>query len=160
MNGALQGQTAHLVVTGHPVPKGRGRAVSTHNGPRIYTPKATVNYERDIKQVARDVMGGEEPFSGPVMLTFLAVFSPAKSWPLWKRKAAFQGAVKNVRKPDVDNLVKIAQDAINGIVFIDDAQVFYQEVRKEYGYQPRIEITVKEVDHPTNQNEWKNWSDH
>lgn len=149
-----QARTITIMVTGHPQPKGRGRAVNTPNGPRIHTPKSTAKFEQDVRQEARQVMDGHPPLTGPVKVHFLAVFAPASSWPQWRQKAAHLGVLKNTQKPDVDNLVKIAQDAVNGIVFTDDAQIFEMSVRKEYGDQPRIELSVEEVEQPSTKDEF------
>jgi len=151
----VQGGMARIVVAGHPVAKGRGRAVSTQNGPRIYTPKATANFEQDVRQEARAAMNGATPFYGPVFVRFLAVFVPPASWPKWRREAALAGTLQHVGKPDIDNLVKSAQDALNGIVFADDGQIFEMILRKEYGENPRIEVTVSEQSQPTSAAEWK-----
>ncbi len=149
----------NIVVTGFPVAKGRGRAVQTQNGPRIYTPKATAKFEADVRQEARRVMADENPIYGPVRVWFHAVFTPASSWPQWKQEAATAGALKHTGKPDVDNLVKSAQDAMNGIVFADDQAIFEMHVTKGYGWSPRIEVTVESVDQPNSASEWRELRD-
>ncbi len=148
-------RSVHLVVTGHPVAKGRGRAVQTPQGPRIFTPKATAKFEADVRQEARRVMEDVDPIYGPVRVWFTATFPPASSWPKWKQEAALAGALKHTGKPDVDNLVKSAQDAMNGIVFADDQAIFDMHVRKGYGWSPRIEVTVEEADEPQTAAQWR-----
>jgi len=146
-----------LEVTGHPVAKGRGRAVNTPNGPRIYTPGKTAKWEQDARLVARQAMEGRAPFDGPVLLTVDAVFSPAASWPKWRREAALAHGIQHTMKPDVDNLAKAALDAINGIVFQDDRQVFSLVVRKGFAEAPCVTIEAREVREVKTAKDWTNW---
>jgi Holliday junction resolvase RusA-like endonuclease len=46
-------------------------------------------------------------------------------------------------KPDLDNLLKAVKDALKSICYHDDSQVIKTIAAKQYGGQPRIEITVK-----------------
>jgi Holliday junction resolvase RusA-like endonuclease len=93
-------------------------------------------------------MEDEDPMVKPVRVSIEARFVPATSWPKWKQAAACQGLICHTSKPDVDNLAKAALDAINGVVFVDDQQVFEVTVRKTYGPSPVVEITVDEVWNP------------
>jgi len=145
---------AEILVTGHPVAKGRGRAVNTPNGPRIYTPGKTAKWEQDARLVARQVMDGEDPIPGPVSVYVTATFVPANSWPKWKRAAALAGDIRHTQKPDVDNLAKAAMDAINGVVFVDDQQVFRVVIEKHYGTVPAVSIEVEQVEQPDHKDEW------
>jgi len=44
--------------------------------------------------------------------------------------------------PDWDNLGKLVSDAINNVVYRDDAQITDARVRKRYGEPHRVEITL------------------
>lgn len=46
------------------------------------------------------------------------------------------------KKPDFDNIAKIAVDALNGIAFVDDSQICVAHVSKEYSASPRVEISA------------------
>lgn len=49
--------------------------------------------------------------------------------------------------PDLDQLVKLAQDALVGIAYMDDNQVCgYPNGAKRYGEPERTEITIEELD--------------
>lgn len=45
--------------------------------------------------------------------------------------------------PDLDNYIKWSLDAMNGIVFDDDKQVYEIQATKMYSEEPRTEIVVK-----------------
>lgn len=46
--------------------------------------------------------------------------------------------------PDIDNLQKSLLDALNGIVWDDDAKITHIEAWKFYSEKPRTEIEVNE----------------
>lgn len=146
---------ARIDVTGHPKGKGRGRAVNTASGARIYTPAETRQWEQDARTEARATMDGREPFSGPCWLGVKAVFPVPRSWPAWKREAALAGDVLHTSTPDADNVAKIAQDALNGIVFVDDGLVATSVVEKVFGDRPGVFIEVHEMDYPANAKDYR-----
>jgi len=48
------------------------------------------------------------------------------------------------KKPDIDNLIKFVLDALNGHLYVDDAQVISLAARKLYAENDGIEIRVTE----------------
>lgn len=140
-------------VLGDPVGKGRGRAVNTASGTRVVTPSATRKWEAEARAIARQRMGDEPPWAGPVTVQVWAYSCPPKSWAKWKQEAALAGALPVTSRPDLDNVVKAALDAINGVVFRDDAQVYQVDARKAYGEKPRVFIRVEFI-HETTRELW------
>jgi len=134
-----------IIVTSEPVAKGRPRVTTVNGRPRTYTPKKTASWENDCRQLARIEMGSRKPLQGPVRVEVIAVFTPPASWPAWKRDAALSGALLHTGKPDASNLAKAAEDALNGVVWGDDAQVVELVVRKSYGERAMVEILVKSL---------------
>lgn len=132
-----------VLVTGHPVAKGRGRVGKLANGrATVFTPTKTRKWEADARQVAREAMAGREPLAGPLACRVVATFVPPASWPAWKREAALCGQVHHTGKPDGDNVLKAAKDALNGVVWVDDAQVVEVAVTKGYSDAPGVRIQV------------------
>ncbi len=123
-------------------PVGKGRPRFTKQG-RAYTPAKTKEYEHRLAAAASDAMQdqGLEPWTGKCKVGVLAQFEIPKSWPKKRREAAVRYEVHPGR-PDIDNLVKIALDAINGVVFEDDAQVYMVQAMKRYG-DPMILVSVE-----------------
>lgn len=128
-------------ITGHPVAKGRARFGK--NG-AVFTPAKTRKWEADARMVARQAMGARQPFTGPVAVIVEMCFPIPASWPKWKREAARNGEVMHTTKPDADNVVKAAKDAMNGVVWLDDAQVFAVTITKGYGDTPRVLVRASE----------------
>ena len=131
----------HVILSGQPIGKGRPRF--TRQG-RTYTPAKTKEYEQKLKAAAIEAMKDQdrEPTELPCRVQILAQFEIPKSWPKYKKNAALlnEGNYKP-GKPDIDNIAKAALDAMNGIVFKDDALVSKLEVEKRYG-QPLLIATV------------------
>jgi len=61
-----------------------------------------------------------------------------------KRDAALAGTLPPIDRPDADNLLKIACDAMKGIILADDASVVDATVRKRYSDDRRLRIEVRE----------------
>ena len=127
-------------VKGQPVGKGRPRFTKSGH---TYTPQKTKDYEHKLAAAASDAMQnlGLEPWSGKCKVGVLAQFEIPTSWPKKRREAAVRYEVHPGR-PDIDNLVKIALDAINGVVFEDDAQVYMVQAMKRYG-DPMLLVSVE-----------------
>ena len=61
---------------------------------------------------------------------------------------------RSIVKPDLDNYIKSTLDALNGVIWTDDATIVELNTSKWYADDPRIEIEVKELknDEERNQN--------
>ena len=140
----MQRRTIMLSIPGEPKGKGRPR-FDGRNG-RAYTPEATRTYEKSIciaywQKYGRVVMFG----SGPVDMRIVAYYGVPKSDSKSRRAEKLAGKVRPVKKPDMDNIVKIVADALNGYAYRDDAQVVGCRVEKYYSDTPRVEIAIREV---------------
>lgn len=107
----------------------------------VYTPKKTKEAENLIAEKAVQHMHGKPPFEGPVKLYLEFIYEIPKSWSKKKRAEAIEGKYK-ISRPDMDNCEKTVMDALNGIVFVDDAQVASKETVKIYGDQSHVIIKV------------------
>jgi len=97
-----------------------------------------------LKLKAEEAMNGATMLDGPLELEFLAVFGVPESWSKKRRAAMLYRPV--TKRPDFDNLAKLASDALNGIVYKDDAQIAEASIRKRYGPQPKIVVRVSALD--------------
>jgi len=115
----------HFVIPGEPVSKERPRFTSTG---RTYTPAKTRDAEKRIAELfIRETDG--TCFESFVELKIV----------LW---------LGTKRRKDADNMAKLIQDALNGLAFIDDNQVFELTVSKKYTtpVRARAEVTVRELE--------------
>lgn len=136
-----------ITITGHPVAKGRGRSFARPGGGiGTYTPAKTRRWEDDARMVARQEMRGRKIFEGCLVVGIVASLAVPQSWPAWKREAALEGLIGPSSRPDLSNYIKAIEDALNGIVWLDDSQIVGMEVCKEYSDAPSVYIKVDE--HP------------
>ena len=107
--------TISYFVPGIPVAKGRPRAYKMHNGHiGTYTPDKTVDWERKVRSYAYEARPAtplEEPLTVCIEFTLLKPKSVAK-------KRQYPSV-----KPDLDNLEKAVLDAMNGLIYTDDALI-------------------------------------
>lgn len=134
-----------IEVTGHPVAQSRPRMAVVAGHARAYKAAKSRRWEEDARQVARQAMVGRPLMEGCLELRIIVFLLPPKSWPAWKRKAAMDMKIEPTTTPDLSNYVKGAEDAFNGIVWRDDAQIVNAWQLKRYSATPSIwmEITPR-----------------
>lgn len=130
-------------VPGAPVGKGRPRF--TRSG-RVYTDEKTRTYERLIQwalvcnsKVDKVDLSDK---GGYWTLRIEAYYPIPKRTSKKKRAAMLAGEVKPKVKPDIDNVVKVVLDALNGYLYADDAQVISVAAEKAYSEKPHVTITA------------------
>ena len=135
-----------ITVAGTPTPKGRAR--STRSG-RHYTPATTRAAENHVRNTWIRHHYHRPAHPGPVNVDIVATFTPPTSWPKWKQAAALAGAWPHTVKPDVDNLLKLVKDGLNGLAWVDDAQAISVTGRKQYGETAATHVTITLLPSPT-----------
>jgi Holliday junction resolvase RusA-like endonuclease len=100
-------------------------------------------WEKAIGQLAMIHMRGRPPSERPLALLVHAFVPVPPSWSNRDREAALAGAILPTPKPDWDNYGKIT-DALNGVVWLDDAQVVDGRCIKRYSAEPALRIEVRE----------------
>ena len=132
-------------VPGQPVAKGRPRSFVRAGRVGHHTPEKTVRYENLVAWHAAQAMVGRTLFEGPVQLTVSAWFQIPASWPEKKKASARFGNLRPASRPDADNVLKAVSDAMNGVVYRDDAQAVHVTVIKRFADAPRVDIQVEEI---------------
>jgi Holliday junction resolvase RusA-like endonuclease len=125
-------------------PRGKGRVWRGPNG-GAFRPPATEKYEGNLNHEAKLAMyqaGQLAPLEGPLSLVVTAYFPVPGSWSKKQRAAALEHLIRPAKKPDADNLLKM-MDALNEVVWRDDAQIVDAQVAKFYSDRPRIVIVVE-----------------
>ena len=125
-----------LSFTVHELPCGKDRPRFSMSGgyPRVYTPEKTRHFEMRFSDCAHGAMmrAGLIPTYDAIRLRLIAYFPVPHSYSKKKRGECIAGLIKPTVKPDIDNVVKAALDAMNGVVYDDDKQVFEVIVSKRY----------------------------
>jgi Holliday junction resolvase RusA-like endonuclease len=131
-----------IVLLGEPVPFAHRQ---TKDG-RRYKPQKQANEHAALRKIAQGEMAGRLPLEGALVMALYAELKIPRSWSMKKKNAAILGLTRPTSKPDLVNIIKQAEDALNGVVWLDDAQVVeYDRPRKVYGKQPKLVITVSKL---------------
>lgn len=134
------------VVTIPGVMRGKQRPRMSARGgfARAYTPAQTVNAEAWVKQCCVDQVGSP-CLIGPVEVRISISVAVPASWSKKRRNEALDGYARPVGKPDVDNSIKLLCDALNGVLWRDDAQIVSLSVQKSYAEKPLTVLTAELV---------------
>lgn len=122
----MTAESVQLVVDGVPVAKGRAR--STRAGHHYTPPKTREAEQRVVQEWVRVTRGTRAPYDGPVGISLFAFFPIPKSWPKKRTRAAKY----HTTRPDLDNVLKLVKDALNGHAYVDDSAVVKIEATKSY----------------------------
>lgn len=134
-----------LYLDGDPGTKQRPQFARTKTGVRTFSRPKTISYEARLKDMGQRAWP-LPPVTCPVKLTIVAVFPIAKSWPKWRRALATIDRLWHVGRPDLDNVIKIACDGLNEVIWHDDGQVCWIDARKQYGAQTGLWLTIEFLD--------------
>ena len=144
----MDGFSKTIIIQGTPAPW-----VATGWKKRSFMPAKQREWYELVRQIAALEMRGEDPFAGCVYLSVSAYLEPPKSWPKWKIKAALADKIGHSTVPDLSNYVKAAEDALTGIVWVDDAQVVSTSSGKEYSKDAGMMIKI--IEHPASPSQIK-----
>lgn len=124
------------------VGKARPRVTTRGGYAHAYTPAKTREFENLVSWSAKRAMCQRPPVAPgqAVFVQITASLIPPLSWSKKRRSEAF-GAFCS-KKPDTDNVAKAILDAMNGIVYEDDAQVAGLVVQKFYAEKDEINIKI------------------
>lgn len=132
MNNAI-----YFSIPGECVPYARSGA----NGKIRFTPKRQRDFMCLVKLAASKVMNDDPPFEGPLKICVRATYLTPKSWSKSKR----QNTYWKTSKPDASNLLKLVEDALNGVAFLDDAQIVEATVQKTYAPIAQTIVEISEL---------------
>lgn len=129
-----------FTVYGRAVPKARPRVTKSGH---TYTPKTTKEYEARVQEAYRKRYGMDMfPDKTPLAMLVEFSYTPPKSWSKVKREKAIRREVFPTSRPDVDNLLKSIEDALNGVAYRDDSQIVALTSRKVYGKEDKAKIMI------------------
>ncbi|MCM8710522.1 RusA family crossover junction endodeoxyribonuclease [Clostridium sp. SYSU_GA19001] len=107
-----------------------------------YTPKETVNYENLVKQI---YISNKLPYmTGQICVDVTIQYDIPISTSKKKKELMLEGKIKPTKKPDIDNILKIIFDALNGIAYKDDTQIYKVTCTKMYAEEPKVIVSFME----------------
>lgn len=128
-------------------PKGKARPRFSRKSGTVYTPSKTARYEKEIRDSFLAAGGKMIPDGGYVTVAVDAYFKIPKSYIKGKRLACEYNINRPDKKPDIDNVLKVVLDALNGVAYEDDKQVVEVRCRKYYSNSTGfLKISVRELE--------------
>jgi Holliday junction resolvase RusA-like endonuclease len=132
--------TVTITLRGAPVPY---RHRSAPSGRRYLPTK-----QRDqlaMLRLAATEANGDAPLDCPVGIELRVEIPIPRSWSKKKQYAATIGDLLPGSRPDLTNVLKLAEDACTGVVFRDDSLIVRQTTRQVYSMAPQITLTVSQL---------------
>lgn len=129
-------------VPGKIVGKGRPR-LNSYTG-NVYTPTKTKDYETLVAQYFLLKYPRYKPFEGRVQVDINAYFEIPKQAKKADKNLMLQNKINPTKKPDIDNIVKVILDALNGTAFKDDIQITKLNVEKTYSETEKVFVRISE----------------
>lgn len=111
--------TVSFKIPGRVGGKGRPRFTVVDGQPRAFTPAKTRSTEAMVRDFAEQAMGGSPLLEGAVQVSIQVNLERPKSW----TRKKIDANPFPTGKPDLDNVVKLIGDALNGVVWRDDSQI-------------------------------------
>jgi len=131
--------TVEFFIPGLPVPF--ARAGGGKNTPR-FTPTKQRNAMAAIKDYGALAMAGRPPFDQALRLRVVVVYP----WPSsWSARVRERNGIWKTTKPDADNLLKLIKDALEPVIWVNDARIVVVEALKRYGEIAGVHIRVEAI---------------
>lgn len=128
-------QLIRFTAYGNVQPAHRPRAYRVGKGVRMRNDDRHTNWMETIKMQALNHRP-ETLLDGPLRVT-MTVY-------LLRPKGAKNRLYPHV-KPDLSNLVKAVEDALNGLIWTDDSRIVDLRTSKLYGDPTRVEVEIEEL---------------
>ena len=139
-------QKLKFEVPGSPIGQGRPKFSTINGHAKAYDPEKSRNYKAYVKLLATQAMReqGFTMIDGPCCLDILAFFEVPKSKSKKFKERALLGLERPTKKPDLSNIVKGIEDALNGLAYKDDSSIVYLCVTKYYSDVARVEVILRD----------------
>ncbi|CDA16100.1 MAG: RusA family crossover junction endodeoxyribonuclease [Clostridia bacterium] len=129
-------------IPGKIIGKGRPR-LNSYTG-AVYTPTRTKDYENLVMQYFMIKYPKFKQLEGRVSVEIVANFEVPKSTKKQDKILMLENKINPIKKPDIDNIVKIILDAMNEIAFKDDTQITKLNVEKKYSETESVFVKIEE----------------
>lgn len=120
--------------------RGQGRPrFSKYSG--AYKDKKDIEYEKLIRECFLKEAKGIKPSERPVSILIGAFYKLPKQTPKYVKDEIEENLYDYVpqSKPDLDNIAKSVLDALNGVAYVDDKQVYDLCCNKSYDIKSDID---------------------
>ena len=144
IDGYAQAQRAPQGVIVPPLPP----AMRKRHSVRMYTPAEVKTWQTTARVMACEKMKNLNPMKGQLEVIIWVYLVPPTSMSNKKMVLALGGQIRPITRPDCDNYAKAVLDSMNGVVWLDDAQIVALHVYKFYAEKPCVKVKVVELQYP------------
>lgn len=130
-----------IIIPGTPIAKKRPRFFRRGEYIKSYNPQEAE--EGRFRFEIKSQWANKEPTKYPMIVRMQFVFQIPKGTSKKNQAMMLSGEIRHSKKPDIDNLAKFYLDAMNGIVFHDDRQVYELDLSKLYGHYAHTGIVIE-----------------
>jgi Holliday junction resolvase RusA-like endonuclease len=135
-----------FTIPGEPVAQGRPKFTTRSGYPKAYDPQKSKDYKLYLRfAIGQTGVVPKHLLTAPLSVCISIFKSVPSSYSKRNKIAAEMGDLRPTTKPDVDNYGKAILDALNGLIWADDAQVVELTIVKWYSSTPRVEVKISEV---------------
>lgn len=125
------------------MPQPRARVCTKGGRTWAYKSERVKDYEWFIANEVRLAMidqGVEMIENVPIFMKVTVVKEPPKSFTKKQKEDALNGDLQFIGRPDVSNLYKLIEDALNDVLYKDDSQIVRMTCIKLYGERDEVVI--------------------
>lgn len=138
--------TKEVIVVGKIEGKQRPRATTIGGYARVYTPATTRAYECLIAWNYKQQSNILYEANLPLKITINQYYSIPKNVTKKALVNYIDNLVRPTKKPDIDNVVKVVLDALNGVAYKDDTQIVNIITEKFFTTkEERLEIKIENI---------------
>lgn len=83
-----------------------------------------------------------QPIAGPLRMSLFVRMAVPKSWTKRQREDALSGCLRPTSKPDLSNVIKAIEDGLNGVCYLDDAQIVRLQAESWYAPTPGVTVEI------------------
>jgi Holliday junction resolvase RusA-like endonuclease len=111
--------------------------------------KGQKSWQQAVKWEAMRIFERQIPWDGPIFLSMTFVrFRPKGHYGTGRNANAVKESKKDAKptsKPDLLKLGRAVEDAMSGIVYLDDSQIVQETLEKRYGDKPGVDIIIEKI---------------
>jgi Holliday junction resolvase RusA-like endonuclease len=141
--------TIEFFCPGVPKPAGSKRGFSRVGTSRVIIVdacKGSKDWKGDVKRFAADAYQGPL-LTGPLYMRLqFTMPRPRSHYRTGKRAGELRddAPVYCMKRPDTTKLIRAVEDALSGVIWVDDALVVHQYAEKIYGDNPGVAVLIEE----------------
>lgn len=131
-----------ITIDGTPAPGGSKRHIG--KGRMVDAGKNNRPWRDTVAWHARDQYRGD-PLNGPLSVVVAFRVPLLKSH--WRKDGTLKGNIgEPTKRPDLTKLWRAVEDALTGIIWLDDSQIVSQTIGKHYAQVPGVTVVVRRLD--------------